>query len=267
MPSFAIEVEYAKSNRATCKHCKAKIDKDAVRLGIKAQLGEAAAEGEEGRQVSHAMEAVKWHHFGCLPRARGPAWFKKHFPGAASEALAGFDGLREADHEAVDALLRACRGEGEVPDAPRVAGGGGDAEETPSKTPSSRKRKAGGDAESESVTKTPKVVGFDTEQVASIAAAKAMLASKSVAVLGALLAKNGLPKTGRKEELLDRCAESKALGVPPTCTLCEKVKLRFSRDSGKFSCPGYFDSDDKVFKRCKGPGEGACELKRTPWQE
>jgi len=271
MPGFSVEVEYAKSNRAACKHCKAKIDKDTVRLGIKQLAGEAPAGDEEGasRQNAHMMEAVKWHHFSCLQRARGPAWFKKHFPGSAAEAFAGLDGLRSEDQEVVEALLRACRGEGEMPEVPRAAST--TAEETPSKSAAAgRKRKAGAGAE-EPPEKSPKpaaAAGLSAEQLASIAAAKADLAKKSVAGLGVLLAKNGLPKSGRKDELLDRCAESKALGVPPTCTLCEKVKLKFSRDSGRYSCPGYFDSDDKVFKRCKGPGgESTAELQRTPWQE
>lgn len=268
MPSFSIEVEYAKSNRAACKHCKAKIDKDAVRLGIKACADEAAGGDEEGasRANAHMMEAVKWHHFSCLQRARGPAWFKKHFPGSAAEAVANLDSLKSEDQEAVDALLKACRGEGEMPEVPQAAGA--DAEETPSKAAGGKKRKGAVGAEEAPAAKTPKPAALSAEQLAAVAAAREQLSKKSGAALGIFLAKNGLPKSGRKDELLDRCAECKALGVPPTCTLCEKVKLKFSRDSGKYSCPGYFDSDDKVFKRCKGPpAETLAELQRTPWQE
>merc|ERR1712187_1058076 len=94
---------------------------------------------------------------------------------------------------------------------------------------------------------------------------KASLASKNAAFLGAVLAKNGLPKTGRKEELVDRVAENEVLGVPPTCDVCEKKKLTWSRVTGKFSCPGFFDDEAKAFKRCKGPTAGA-ELTRTPWE-
>merc|ERR1712061_273575 len=95
------------------------------------------------------------------------------------------------------------------------------------------------------------------EQVAAIAEAKAKLTSKNAAWLGAALAKNGLPKAGRKEELIDRVAENQVLGIPPKCTLCEKKVLNWSRTTGKFSCPGYFDDEAKSFKRCKGPAEGA----------
>merc|ERR1712039_134380 len=96
-----------------------------------------------------------------------------------------------------------------------------------------------------------------TEQVAAIEEAKTKLASKNAAFLSAALARNGLPKTGRKEELLERVAENQVLGIPPTCGLCEKVKLRWSRETGKFSCPGFFDDEAKAFKRCKGPGDSA----------
>lgn len=44
-----------------------------------------------------------------------------------------------------------------------------------------------------------------------------------------------MARTGRKEELLERVAEAKALGVPPMCPLCEKRKLQFSKLTGTLS--------------------------------
>lgn len=38
MSHHIFEVEYAKSNRAECRVCRAKIDKDAVRIGHKVDL-------------------------------------------------------------------------------------------------------------------------------------------------------------------------------------------------------------------------------------
>jgi len=102
MPTFAFEVEYSKSGRAACKHCKDKIDKDVLRFGIKSVL-ELAAGGEEedagARQNAHAMEAVKWHHFGCLARAKGPRWFRMHVP-EQNDAVSGFGALRSDDQVA-----------------------------------------------------------------------------------------------------------------------------------------------------------------------
>jgi len=257
MPGFAFECEYAKSARATCKQCKEKIDKGALRLGLKivASLdGEADA---AARQQAHAAESTKWHHADCFPQVRGAAWFRKHLPESV-ETCAGFGDLAEADRARVVALFATCRG---------AAPGAGD---TPCKTPHpGKKRSAGAEAEEQPSGKQARVeaAGVLTgEQLQAIEVTKAELSKKNAAMLGALLAKNGLPKTGRKEDLLERAAECRVLGVPPTCATCSKARLKWSRVSGAFSCPGFFDEEEKRFKRCKGPGEGD-DLARTPWQE
>jgi len=261
MPAFAFEVEYAKSNRAACKKCKDKIDKDLVRVGFKAVVPEDA----EG---PNAHFGCSWHHFSCFPNAKGRAWFKKHLtPDVVAE---GFDALRREDQEAVTQLFKACRGEVEIPAAPAAPAVQAGKVETPEKSGRKRNAKEGNVAgvEGSPPAKAPKVNPsvLTDEQVAAIGEAKAKLASKNAAWLGAVLAKNGLPKTGRKEELVDRVAESQVLGVPPTCTVCERKKLSWSRGTGKFSCPGFFDDESKSFKKCKGPGDDV-ELQRTPWQE
>jgi len=262
MPSFTLEAEYSKSNRAACRHCKAKIDKDVVRVGLKAGAAdeEQAGGDAESRQSSHMMDAVKWYHFDCLPRAKGKAWFKKHFPGDAATSFTGFEALKPEDQKQVETLLSACRGEIALP------GASGESVITPVKE-AGGKRKGTEAPGAEPAAKAAKSAFLSQEQADAIAAATATFASKNVAMLGALLAKNGLPKSGRKEELVERAAECKALGVPPTCTLCEKAKLKFSHQSGKFSCPGFFDADDSKFKRCKGPGDEVTTLERVPWQE
>mmetsp|Transcript_44441 Transcript_44441/g.117968 ORF Transcript_44441/g.117968 Transcript_44441/m.117968 type:complete len:240 (-) Transcript_44441:124-843(-) len=234
---FVLEVDYAKSSRAACKQCKTKIDKDVVRIGLKT-VSEDARSDEEG-SAKAAFEAVKWHHLECLPRARGPVWFKKNFP-EESTAIEGLSALKASDLSAVQAVLAECRGAGQV------AG----------------KRKSG--AVPESPSKAARIEGLTAQQSAAVNAARAEMAPKSTAALGALLGKNGMPKTGRKDELVERAAECKALGVPPVCPRCEKVKLKWMK--GKFSCPGYFDTEAGMPKRCKGP-EGGAEVQRTPWDD
>eukprot|EP00930_Biecheleria_cincta_P095233 TRINITY_DN87218_c0_g1_i1.p1 TRINITY_DN87218_c0_g1~~TRINITY_DN87218_c0_g1_i1.p1 ORF type:complete len:262 (+),score=71.34 TRINITY_DN87218_c0_g1_i1:120-905(+) len=258
MPSFSFEVEYAKSGRAACKKCKAKIDKDLVRVGFKAEVPEDA----EG---AAAHMGCSWHHFSCFPEAKGKAWFKKHLTTEAESAVAGLEALKEEDRTLVAELFKACRGEVAVPAAPAVATAAADASAPSSKT---NKRKSKGDdtADSAKAAKVAVEPVLTEKQVAAIAEAKAKLSSKNAAWLGAILAKNGLPKTGRKDELVERAAENQVLGVPPTCDVCEKKKLNFSKQTGKFSCPGFFDDDSKSFKKCKGPSADA-DLKRTPWEE
>lgn len=50
------EVEYAKSGRAACKACKAKIDKDAVRIGASVDV----PAGDDGTK-NYAMMGTKWY--------------------------------------------------------------------------------------------------------------------------------------------------------------------------------------------------------------
>lgn len=252
MPSFSFEVEYAKSNRAACKKCKDKIAKDHVRVGIKQEQPEDA----EG---AAAHFGCSWYHFACFHQAKGQKWFKTHFPAEVDENVAGLASLKDDDREAVLALFKACRGEGPVPAAPI-----GPESEAPVKVASKRKVKEG-DADDAGAAKAQKVAFLTEAQEAAIVEAKANLASKNASYLGAILAKNGLPKTGRKEELIDRAAENQVLGVPPTCDVCQKKKLSWSRGTGKFSCPGFFDDESKSFRKCKGPA--GTDLQRTPFED
>jgi len=263
MPNFSFEVEYAKSNRSACKKCKGKIDKDLVRIGFKAE----APEDAEG---AAAHMGCSWHHLGCFPQAKGQVWFKRHLTTEAVDSIIGLSILKSEDREAVDELFKACRGEVPMPAVvPNLVRGAPAAvdNETPTKAP--RKRKQMCDAAAAAAdgmdgpAKLPK--GFLTEeQAAAIAEAKAKLSSKNASFLSAALERNGLPKAGRKDELLDRVAENTVLGVPPMCDVCEKRRLSWARNTGQFSCPGYFDDETKNFKRCKGPS--GTEQQRTPWQ-
>jgi hypothetical protein len=255
MPSFSFEVEYAKSGRAACKKCKGKIDKDLIRVGIKAETPEDA----EG---AAAHFGCSWHHFECFPAAKGQAWFKKHLTPEVASAVTGLDSLKSEDRDIVVELFKSCRGEVPVPVAPLAAAA--EANETPAK-PSKKRKSKGDDVE---VAKAPKLAAepvLSEAQMAAIDEAKTKLASKNAAFLGSVLAKNGLPKTGRKDELIDRVAENQVLGVPPTCDVCEKKKLLWSRATGKFSCSGFFDEETKAFKKCKGPS--TAEIVRSLWQE
>lgn len=272
MPSFQFEVEYAKSNRSACKQCKEKIEKDAIRVGIKAVADVDPEADADSRKKAHTMDATKWHHEGCFQRVKGVAWFKKHLPEDIAKDVTGFEALKEDDQGKVKALFAACRGESV-----------GSPEEVSTPLPESKKRKAEGTgtAEGASTKKSkffadkkpqeeaaaPAASALSKEQVQAIESVKADLAKKSAEALKLMLAKNGLPKTGKKEELLERVSEAKALGVPPTCPSCDKVKLRFSKVTGFFTCPGFFDDEAKHFKKCQGPGKEVTDSVRTTWQE
>merc|ERR1719443_1421053 len=75
------------------------------------------------------------------------------------------------------------------------------------------------------------------EKFSEIQKAALELKGKSIPQLAAMLARNELPKGGKKDELVERAAEALVLGVPPKCSICEKVRLKWSRATGKFTCP------------------------------
>jgi len=263
-PQHVFEVEYAKSGRATCKQCKTKIDKDALRLGHKtvAQTSGDGGEDASARAASHMMESTKWYHRECFALMKGKAWFKKNLPENAN-ICGGFEALKEEDQQLVTTTFAICRGETQD----------GGVLETP--TPG-KKRDAPGDADGESPQKQAKLETspapnalqgvLSDEQFKAFQAAKDLYSKKNNAQLQAMLSKNGLPKSGAKQLLIERAAEGKALGVPPLCPTCDKGRLQFSRVTGGISCPGFFDDDAKRFKKCKGPAADF-QMVRTEWTE
>lgn len=83
---YDYRVEYAKSNRASCKGCKSKIDKDVLRLARMVQ-----SRHHDGRDPL-------WYHFECF--------FPKQAKGVRSSAdLEGFGSLRWEEAELVKEKL------------------------------------------------------------------------------------------------------------------------------------------------------------------
>ena len=65
------EVEYAKSNRATCKVSKTKIEKDSLRVGYSQDV----PAGEDGEK-NYALMGVKWIKFDYFSQFKGARWYK-----------------------------------------------------------------------------------------------------------------------------------------------------------------------------------------------
>lgn len=270
------EVEYARSGRATCKVCKGKIDKDALRIGAKARADrEKLADVENASQIAHMMESTRWHHFQCFPKMKSKKWFAENLIDAS--ASAGFDTLRQEDQEKVTTLFEFSRGADvvlpEVPLAPQ------EPPVTPAGADKGRKRQPdiAADSRAEDEMTPPQKSakcqsdgvessgGLSEDQASQLQRSKNELAKKSIAQLGAMLAKNGLSKSGKKDELVERVAEYRLLGVPPICSACSKGRLRWTRESNRYTCPGHFDEVAKRMRRCKGPAADV-EIKRLAWQ-
>lgn len=92
-------VEYAKSNRSTCKGCEQKIEKDQIRVSKKTVDPEKPQLGLIDR----------WYHTGCFVERRQELAFKEEYSGAQ---LKGFAALRAEDKEELKKRLPAIKSEG-----------------------------------------------------------------------------------------------------------------------------------------------------------
>lgn len=92
-------VEYAKSNRSTCKGCEQKIEKDQIRVSKKSVDPEKPQLGLIDR----------WYHTGCFVSRREELVFKPEYSAAQ---LKGFNALRAEDKEELKKRLPAVKSEG-----------------------------------------------------------------------------------------------------------------------------------------------------------
>ncbi|XP_004083528.1 poly [ADP-ribose] polymerase 1 [Oryzias latipes] len=95
-------VEYAKSNRSTCKGCQQKIEKDQIRVSKKVVDAEKPQLGLIDR----------WYHTACFVSRREELAFK---PDYSAAQLKGFNVLRAEDKEELKKRLPAVKTEGKRP--------------------------------------------------------------------------------------------------------------------------------------------------------
>ncbi|XP_064195311.1 poly [ADP-ribose] polymerase 1 [Anguilla rostrata] len=92
-------VEYAKSNRSTCKGCEQKIEKDQIRVSKKSVDPEKPQLGLIDR----------WYHTACFVSRREELAFR---PECSAAQLKGFAGLRAEDQDELKKRLPAVKSEG-----------------------------------------------------------------------------------------------------------------------------------------------------------
>ena len=78
-----------------------------------------------------------------------------------------------------------------------------------------------------------------------------------------ILRKNDQTVGGTCEELAAKIADGKILGKIPRCPSCYGGKLKFSYQTGTYSCPGFVD--DLVFRNCQKKFSMA-EIKRDKFE-
>lgn len=261
------QVGYAKSNMATCRVCMAKIPKGALRIGhtqVEGPMLEndataaAAAEADaspDDQRSSIIAGATRWHHFECFPRMKGAKWMSANLPSCCT-ALDGFAAIPKVDQRKVESLWKAMT------------------QSFPSSASAGSKRKAGS-TEDKSVIKaktdaaakmarltSPQGV-LTTKDWKQIAVLEGELSPATTAQLQQELELNKQVKSGKRAELVQRVAEGRVLGALPGCPRCPKGRIHWSRIGGWHSCPGYYDKELDVLRRCYFRSQ---TMKRGKWK-
>lgn len=236
-------VQYAASNRSTCKTCKTKIDAGALRIGtITAGPGD--------------YDITSWRHLACNKQPKG----------LVEAELAGFDALRPPDQQAVrDWRTAAAASPAKKRSADELQAV---VELDPKKMKLPALKKAlqqhglkpeGGKA----------AMAALLSEVVERSALELRYSALSLPELKALCEANAQLKGGTKPELVQRCIDGKLHGALPRCPQCGGglLKVVYAQPhghggQGRFSCPGFHDGD--AFQRCPYTATSAVRL---PWVE
>lgn len=89
-------IQYAKSNRSTCRGCEAKIAKDEVRVSKKNY------ESEQAKMIGGVDE---WYHLACFSSVRQDLQFE-----SSGKFIPGFEDLKKSDQELVETTLPVLSG-------------------------------------------------------------------------------------------------------------------------------------------------------------
>ena len=252
MSSTTYCVEYAKSNRATCKACNIKIDKGAVRIGTS-----VPGPGD--------YDMTSWRHLAC----------QKKKPSSLAE-LKGYQELKSSDQELVKSWfsgdMASVMAAKRKADEATAAAAADAAVSTPKKakptptatTPTTTPKMAAASSSSSSVASPPLGLSAETEQRDD---AKALFGKMAIADLKNCLRANAQILSGNKDELVGRCVDRKVYGNLPRCPECGigKLKVTYPREfghggMGTFTCPGGYDDD--AYVRC---GFRASQVERPAW--
>jgi hypothetical protein len=227
-------VEYAKSNRAMCKSCGIKIDKDVLRIGTNVP-------GPGDYMIT------SWKHLACI---RKPAGLH------SLEDLAGVSELKASDKQLLGdwmagnmTAVSASKRKADMASAEAAAS-------TPS-TPSKKvKVDAGSSSRSTPVAAACSFSSMSTAaEIEALDAATARFSALSNDALKACLRANDQLLAGTKGDLVERCVDRSVYGNLPRCPHCGigRLKVAYPRKyghegMGTFTCPGGYDDDE--YKRC-----------------
>lgn len=255
--TFRWYIEKAKSGRSKCKGCQQAIAKDELRVGVKS---ETTGEGLDDRTKAMA-EALRWYHFTveCVRNFRKQAqWWKTNTP--EIDDFEGASALGEEVTEALQTMLEALREATPIESSGGSRGTKRSATEQESTAAEESPKKAKKTAEPVASPADYHCPTLTDEQNEKIRETMQALKPNNKATLAAMLKENDQKSSGKKDELIERCAEGIVLGRLPVCPTCEKGKLAFHRETGVYSCPGSVDNGS--FRSCPFK---SYEVERGEW--
>lgn len=190
-----VKVEVSPSNRAQCRKCKTNIDKGEVRLAICFDDG--------------MIRSYPWRHLNCFYLTRA------YIDGKLEPAdIRGYSGLSAEQKLSVDErVVRLVSGELEEKSAKKKRADG-KSKYIPDEDPALYKEG-----------------GYTPEERAEFYEYLEEYGTMTLPELRAMLQYNEQPKTGTKQEVLERVADGWLLGSIPKCPHCEHGHLTFNRYS------------------------------------
>ena len=226
--SATYSIEYAKSARSTCKKCKAKIDKNELRIGVHNNVDDRVM--------------TKWTHFECfsLPKQFKSTPFGEFLDEHVDDNTEGKILSDEGEKQSIVDRFNS-KSSATTTDSSKVKG------DNESEFLKSVKRNAAileGDEE-ESDEDQPKQKKAKTMSDDEKALAEAYLKVKSMknGELQDILSWNKVVKTGTKNVLLTRVIDGYARGRIAKCVQCGNGKPKIDDDGSAIVCTGYFDKD------------------------
>merc|ERR1712154_494946 len=97
---------------------------------------------------------------------------------------------------------------------------------------------------------------------------KEKLNNRTVSELQTMLEINQQKKSGRKDELIDRCCDGILYGAIPKCPKCplhgrgNRSYLKYNMNNGYYTCSGAYDKIKKKRLQCDFYSNN---IKRKPW--
>jgi len=225
------QLEYSKSARSKCKHCKQTIEKDVVRVG------------ELTISDKFDGEYRVWFHTQCFFSKKGKV---------AASKLKGLDSLRPTD---IPKIKRFCAEEDDSKKRKAEDDGNGD---------EAKKSKGEGEDEEDDDT-TPGNDAYTEAEVKELWIIKDLLRRDydNLNVLKDMMTDNGKHDKGGKPDLIDKISDGILRGKMPPCPECNQNRIGFHH--GKYKCHGDASAWSKCTWRSNDPLERTAWKKPTGW--